>query len=562
MEYIIGFIFLAIALFIAGYFIKRKHYKEIDKLEAWKLEIMDRPVLAEMSRVKQLNMTGQTEELFERWRSEWDEVVTVMLPQVEELLFDGEEYIDKYRFGKAKEIQRAIHAKLEETEEFIKRILTELNELVGSEEKNRIEIEQLRELYRKAKKNLLAHRHSFGKAEKRLEEILDEAAAAFKEFEERTAHGDYLQARETVILLRQLLENVEVQMDRIPELLIECQSLVPSLIAELMGGYREMASKGYYLAHLEFEGEAEKLEQELAIYLSMVEEVQIEKVEQGIKGIRGRIDALMDLLEQEVNARQFIKQNQESSIDVLESVLETNNNLKSEVAHIQETYHISEKDLAAQRKFEKKLSELAKRFEILNEKIKLNETAQTSLSTDLEEIRKELEALQEDQKVFSTRLSDLRKDEMDARETVRELMRKIGETSRMVARSNIPGLPETYTYLLEDGNESIKNVQHKLEEKPLDMDAVKQYLEIAELTIEKLAETTKEMVENVILAERVIQYGNRYRSKYPSVARGLSEAERLFRQYEYEAALEQAATSIEEIDPGALKKIEMFVSND
>ncbi|RDU36187.1 septation ring formation regulator EzrA [Neobacillus piezotolerans] len=562
MEYIIGFIFLAIALFIAGYFIKRKHYKEIDKLEAWKLDIMDRPVLAEMSRVKQLNMTGQTEELFERWRSEWDEVVTVMLPQVEEMLFDGEEYIDKYRFGKAKEVQRGIQSKLEETEEFIKRILSELNELVGSEEKNRTEIEELREMYRESKKNLLAHRHSFGKAEKRLEQILDEAAARFKEFEERTAHGDYLQARETVILLRQQLEDVKLQMGRIPELLIECQSLVPSLIAELLGGYREMASQGYYLDHLEFDGEAKKLEQELAVYLSMVEEVQIEKVEQGIKGIRARVEALMDLLEQEVNARQFIKQNQEDSMDVLETVLETNNVMKSEVAHIQETYHLSEKDLAVQRKFEKKLSELTKRFEILIEKIKLNETAQTSLSADLEEIRKELDALHEDQKVFSTKLSDLRKEEMEARDTVRELIRKIGETSRLVARSNIPGLPETYTYLLEDGNESIRNVQMKLEEKPLDMDAVKQYLEIAELTIEKLAETTKEMVENVILAERVIQYGNRYRSKYPSVAKGLLEAEKLFRNYEYEAALEQAATSIEEIDPGAIKKIEMLISND
>ncbi|WP_059171412.1 septation ring formation regulator EzrA [Bacillus sp. FJAT-27445] len=562
MEFIIGIIFLAIVLFIAGYFIKRKHFKEIDRLEAWKLDIMDRPVLVEMSRVKQLNMTGQTEELFERWRSEWDEVVTVMLPQVEEMLFDGEEYIDKYRFRKAREVQRGIHAKLEETEEFIRRILSELNELVGSEEKNRVEIEELREMYRESKKTLLAHRHSFGRAEKRLEEILDEAASRFKEFEERTEHGNYLKARETVLLLRQQLEDVHGQMERIPELLIESQSLLPSQIAELIGGYREMSAKGYYLDHLEFEGEAEKLERELHIYLTMIEDVQIEKVEQGIKGIRARIDVLMDLLEMEVNAKQFIVQNQETSLDVLENVFETNNKLKSEATHIQETYHLTDKDLAAHRKLEKKLSDLAKRFEILNEKIKLNETAQTSLSTDLEEIRKELDALHEDQKIFSRKLSDLRKDEMEARETVRELSHKIGETSRMVARSNIPGMPETYMYLFEDGNESIKNIQMKLEEKPLDMDAVKQHLEIAELTIEKLSETTKEIIENVILAERVIQYGNRYRSKYPSVARGLSEAEKLFRNYEYQAALEQAATSIEEIDPGAIKKIEMLISND
>ncbi|RHW40762.1 septation ring formation regulator EzrA [Neobacillus notoginsengisoli] len=562
MELIIGFIFLVIALFIIGYFIKRKHYKEIDKLEAWKLDIMDRPVLAEMSRVKQLNMTGQTEEMFERWRSEWDEVVTVMLPDLEEMLFDGEEYIDKYRFGKAKEVQRAIHAKLEEIEEWIKRILTELKELVGSEEKNKVEIEELRELYRESRKTLLAHRLSYGSAEKKLEQILDEAMANFKEFEERTNHGDYLQAREIVLSLRKQLEDIHLQMDRIPQLLIECQSLLPSQIAELRAGQKEMTGQGYYLEHLEIETEADKLEKELAVYMSLIEDVQIEKVEEGTINIRGRIDYLMDLLEKEVHAKHFILEKKDVSSDVLERILEANGKLKSEVSHVQVTYHLSDNELAFQRKLEKKLADLVTRFEILEEKINLNETAQTSLSTELEEIRADLEAFHTDQLNFSRKLSDLRKDEMEAKEAVRELMRKITDTTRLVSRSNIPGLPEEYTYLLEDGNESIQKVIEKLEEKPLDVNGVKQHLEIAQLTIEKLADTTKEMVENVKLAERVIQYGNRYRSKYPSVAKGLSEAEKSFRNFDYQTALEQAATSIEEIDPGAIKKIETFISND
>ena len=46
---------------------KRKYYSEVDRYESWKIDIMNRPVLDEMSKVKQLNMTGQTEELFERW---------------------------------------------------------------------------------------------------------------------------------------------------------------------------------------------------------------------------------------------------------------------------------------------------------------------------------------------------------------------------------------------------------------------------------------------------------------------------------------------------------------
>lgn len=119
----------------------------------------------------------------------------------------------------------------------------------------------------------------------------------------------------------------------------------------------------------------------------------------------------------------------------------------------------------------------------------------------------------------------------------------MGETIRLVSKSNIPGLPEDYQYLYEDTNESIQNVRLQLQEKPLNVSALNQYLEIAVLTVDKLSNTTVELIENVLLAEKAIQYGNRYRSQNPSVAKGLNDAEQAFRHFEYQEALEQAAAS-------------------
>src|SRR5690606_3971271 len=113
----------------------KKYYKEIDRLETWKMDIVNRPVPDEMSKVKKLNMTGQTEELFEGWRNEWDEIITTQLPNVEEYLIDAEESIDKYQFRKAKKIQQETDQFLSDIEEKIKKLLHELNNLVGSEEK-------------------------------------------------------------------------------------------------------------------------------------------------------------------------------------------------------------------------------------------------------------------------------------------------------------------------------------------------------------------------------------------------------------------------------------------
>jgi septation ring formation regulator len=559
VKYFIGFIILLLALFVLGYFIKKRYFKEMDRLEAWKIDLFNRPIMDEMSKVKQLNMTGQTEELFEGWRNQWDDIVTVKLPELEEMLFDAEEYIDRYRFNKAKGIQQEINNKLQATEVEINKIVEELHELVGSEEKNRTEIEQLKEVYRETKKTLLAHRHSFGKSEKHLETQLDDVTKKFHEFDEKTENGNYLEARELVLSIHDQLAKVKKNMDLIPQLLIECHSLIPAQLSDILEGYREMTEKGYYLSHLQLETEIDSLKEKLVEYLAFIEETKIENALEGIGEVKERIDILFDLLEKEVNAKHFILQNEKGMSGLLSSVLEEHDHLSNEVKHVQESYHLTDSDFEIQRHLEKQLASVIKHYEILMEKMNMNETALTVVCEELKEIKTHIEMIQEEQENFGLKLQALRKDEFEARETLKDLTKKVGETIRLVSKSNIPGLPEDYQYLYEDTNESIQNVRLQLQEKPLNVSALNQYLEIAVLTVDKLSNTTVELIENVLLAEKAIQYGNRYRSQNPSVAKGLNDAEQAFRHFEYQEALEQAAASLESIDPGALKKIKATV---
>jgi septation ring formation regulator len=538
-----------------GYLIKKRYFKEMDRLEAWKIDLMNRPVLDEMSKVKLLNMTGQTEELFERWRNQWDDVVTVQLPELEEMLFDAEEYIDRYRFSKAKGVQQAINAKLQETEDQIKSIVEELHELVGSEEKNRVEIEELKDQYRESKKMLLAHRHSFGNSEKSLEEQLNDVSLKFQEFDEKTEHGNYLEAREVVLMIHSQLGNIKRDMDLIPQLLIECQSLLPNQLSDILDGYREMSGQEYYLEHINVEKEIKRLEEKMSENLVLIEAAKIDEAADGIKEVKERIDVLFDLLEKEVHAKHFVIKNEKLASDLLVSAQEENSHLSSEVIHVQESYQLSEGDFETQRQLEKELSTVYKHFEILIEKVKINETAQTVISEELAQIKEQLDIIREGQQDFALKLQALRKDEFEAREKLKELSKKVGETVRLVSKSNVPGLPEDYKYLFEDTNDSLQNVKYQLEEKPLNISALNQYLEIAVLTVEKLTNSTIELLENVMLAEKAIQYGNRYKSQYPAVAKGLSDAEMAFRHYEYQEALEQAAATLNIIDPDALKKI-------
>ena len=559
MEFIIVGIAIIICIFLAGFFMKKKYYKEMDRLEACKIEISTRPVLNEMQKVKQLNMNGQTEESFERWRSIWDDIQTVQLPDLEELLFDAEEHIDKYRFKKAKAVQVSIAQELTNLDGKIDVLLGELQELIGSEEANRAEIEGLKDIYRECKKMLLAHRHSFGKTEKHLEKRLEDVAERFRHFDENTENGNYIAAREIVLTIKEQLEKTKRDMDLIPNILLECKTTIPSQLLELKDGYKEMLSQGYALEHVQLEEESERITQELEEYLKQVEQADIEEVQKKIDEWKESIEILYDLLEKEVLSKHEIKERDREILEMLQSARKVNKTLNDEIMQIKQIYHLQESDLGITGNIVKRLDQLFKRFELIEFKINENRTSYSHLCEELSAIKAVLESIALEQNSFLEKIQALRKDELTAREQLKQLKRKMTETIRLVSNSNIPGVPTEYKYLIEDAQESIQQVIVKLEDKPLDIPVVQQYLDIAILTVDKVSHTTDELFEMVRLAEKVIQYGNRYRSQYSAVDKGLHEAEQFFRSFQYKKAFEQATSSIEKVDPNALEKIETLL---
>ncbi|WP_445489448.1 septation ring formation regulator EzrA [Niallia sp. 03133] len=560
MNYIIGGVVIIICLFVSGYFIKRKYYGMVDELESWKIDILNRPVLEELSKVKQLNMIGQTEELFESWRAKWDDIVTVQLPDVEEMLFDTEEFIDKYKFKKAKQKQSIIRQKMDKMEKIIETMLEELNNLVGSEEKNRTEVEALQEAYRESKKTLLAHRHTFGETEKKLDAMLKDVANLLNEYDERTNNGDYLKARETVLKTEELVLHIRSLIEHIPPLLIECQSKLPEQINELKDGYNEMLQQGFILEHIQLETEVEELEKELESCNNYLREGHVEKIQSTIAEIQERLDVLYDLLEKEVIAKNYWNKNLAPAKEILGSINEANDRLQTELGLLQRSYHLNSEDVELQYKLEKRIKHLYKQYDVLEHNLLNEAAAHTVLSGELKMLKEQLESISEEQIVLFDKLHALRKDEVAAHEKIQALSKDISKSIRMVTNSNLPGVTNDYNHLVNEAKDSIAKVKAVLEEAPLDIPTVHTFLETAESSVSSLIHATYELVETVLLAEKIIQYGNRYRSKYLKVARSLNEAEAAFRNYQYKEALEQAAAAIEEVEPGSIKRLEAWIT--
>lgn len=562
MEYIIIVVVILLAAFITGLIMRRKHHSEIARLESDKLQIQHHPIFEELTKLKSLNMNGQTEEMFEKWRNDWTEVIDIDILKINSMLFDAEDYLDRFNFKKASLIEREVEAGLKKCEEKRVKILKELEELIGSEEKNRIEMEQLKDYYRSARKTVLAHQHSFGPALEKLEERLANFTPTFAQFDELTGHGNYLEAREIVLTLNAEAQAIFLLLSEIPTLLTEIQTKIPGVIHDLRNGQREMEEQSYYLVHLEMTQYLDKVENELLELKERLANLEVEYVAERVNELTTEIDNFYDLLEKEVVAKSFVDKKIGKAQEQLIEVLRLTREVHNEVSHVQHSYHISGIESEIPKSGLKQLETIQKRYELLATRVGEEKSAYSSLQEELTAISEEIEKIEEKQEQFSNTLKNLRIDENKARAELEGIKKLLLKTDRQLSKANIPGIPEEMDARLEEAEEKIFIVVQSLQEIPLNMDTVHMNITNAHKCVEDVHKRSEEMIINVLLIERLIQFGNRYRATNQTVDKKLMEAEESFHQFRYVKALEEAANAVEFIDSNAIKQIEELVQAD
>ena len=562
MKYIIPTIIVLCVILAIVFIFRRKHRNEIERLDQKKLQIQNKPVLEELTKVKALNMNGQTEEMFERWRNKWTELMDVEMPKIDVLLFDAEEQVDKFHFGKATEIEKEIESRITEYDQEMVKILKELDELIGSEERNRIEIEQIKEQYRAARKTLLAHQYSYGPAANPIEKRLEKFNPQFEEYDQLTASGNYLNAREIVVKLNEEGQVLFKLINEIPALLTEIQHKIPSDIHEIRNGHREMEEQSYFLAHLEILEKLDRIEENLVEFKQKIAELDIASVQHRVVEIKDEIESFYDALEKEVIGKRFVENNFAEIGELLESAIEATEKTAKEADTVQKSYRISQKEADVPVNCKQQLLSLRQNYELLSIEVQEEQSAYSSMEEVLKELKTSIEQLFEEQEQFADRMKSLRIDENKARATLNNQKKLLHETERMLHKANLPGIPEEMDARLEEAAERIFVVVNNLQEIPLNMETVNKNLEIAEKCIVDVHSSAIEMLENVQLIERMIQYGNRYRNSNPAMHQQLLEAEDAFREMRYTKALEYAATAVEAVEPGSMKKIQVLAKSE
>lgn len=549
---------LVVIFFIVSSVIRKQIYKEVDRLEDWKNDILHRPIPDEIGRVKQLKMSGETEEKFEQWRSTWDEIVSTIIPDVGERLFDIEDFAAKYRFQKARQLIAEINERLSKIEDELAAMTEDIQHLVESAEQNETEITPVREQFRKLHIELTKKRGLLGAGVKSFDERMKQMEQLFQQFEAETSQGSYLQARDVLLKLRRLLDETSDLLERYPKLLIMLEKTIPNEIKTFREGVKEMEAEGYVLESFDLPTRIAFMEDELAPLKEQLTALACDEVEKRIDEMTAEIDRLYELLEHEVLSHQYIVKELPTLKNDIVKLEEEIDELIEETTLVKESYHIPQERQEEQEKMKDNVLDLSRQLTVIEEGANEKTETFTTLREMVDEWKDHLTSLRKKIHAEKEALYKLREEEWHAKETLHQLQQRLLETKRLIQKSNVIGMPKGTIERLEACEKKLLEAAKQLEEIPLELGRIAVLVHEAKEAVEENAQLVEETIKTADLAEKVIQFGNRYRSRSEAVHRGLLEAEQLFRQCEYEEALQHAVQVIEPFEPNVIERVKEY----
>lgn len=556
MEYAIGVILVIIVIIIIALLFRKRLYDQVDYYEGWKIDIVGRNVAGKLMRIKTLGSEGEVKERLESWKQDWDRILTKDLAEVEELLFDAEHAADRFRIGSARKHLSKLEEELVKVEKEINEIETGIERLVDTDKSNREEMEKLVPRAKQLHKRLLNERNNYERAAEHFKSAIEDLMDDIRIYSELVEAGTYSEASAIVEKVSAEIVDIERAMESFPELYKKCKIDLPNKLDDVYKNVQEMESQGYYLEHLQIKKSINDLQARLLDYLAALEKTETNKVKGFIPETEEQIEEMYNELEQEVIAKNFIESKSATFSQSLERLLAEFSETKEEVSELKKTYHFEDKDLENYMALEKQISKLSERHESFTHKVTEGGHANSVLREDLTANLSQFENLDNEHVYYKKEIANLRKDEIEAREQIAWMTEELGKAKRKLRLSNLPGIPNFILSVLEEASEKNDRVIAVIDKQPLDITQLQKTLDDAKATVENALDQTNTMVEQAELTEVVIQYANRYRSRDPILAAKLLEAEELFRNADYELALEQASEAISERDPNALERIE------
>lgn len=556
-------VLLIIAAFVVSYVLRKKHYQIVDELEEQKIQLTTLPIMEDIHKINAIKLTGQTEETFKKWQHSWEKVEKVSIPEIENHLFEAERAIDKLNLKYASDSEKQAQEKMQHTKTELTDIQAALQELVKSEEKNQAEFVKVKETYQVIRKKLLTQSFSFGPALDKVEHKLTSLESDFATFSEYTAQGDYIEAKSVLENVHQKADHLNDLIQKIPALFKVVSTEFVEQLKEIKTGYQLLKEDSFLFPDDHILEEVDKIEGRRTDVEMLIGNLEVEAAQEKIPAIADDIDHLYEKMEIEIAASEYVSENEPKLSELLAYLNRKNSKLLIEIDRISQSYKLTHNELQQTQNFKNQLEEITETADSYAKALQDGQIVFSEAKESYEANFEELNRIDKEQNEIAHYLQELRKEETVVKERLDDFEFNMRGMKRFIEKQHLPGLPTEYTELFFSVTHKIENLSQEINKLRIDMDEIKKMADYIDDDIDVLIKKTEDTVDAALLTEYMTQYANRYRQSNPQIASATKKSFELFNnEYNYREALETIATALEEVEPGAYKKVEDMYFNE
>ncbi|MEN3088989.1 MAG: septation ring formation regulator EzrA [Staphylococcus pseudoxylosus] len=549
---------IVIILIIVGvlFYMRSSKSQIIEKAEERKVKVEQLPYDESLSQLSELNLTGETKSTYDNLKQSSLDSKNQYLVPVEEKIHNAEGLLDKFKFSQAQTEVDEAHEMMDQYEANYNELTTKVENIIGLHKESDHLYEECTTDYREMKRDVLANRHQFGEAATPLEQEIESFVREMETYETLKNEGNYNQAHEHIKTLNDDMNYLKKDMDEIPDLIREAQKELPGQFQDLKYGCRDLKVEGYDLDHVKIDSTLQTLKTELSFVEPMISRLELDEANEKLNSINDRLDEMYDLIEHEVTAKNEVEETKEVITDNLFRAKEMNYTLQTEIEYVRENYYINESDVQNVRQFENEIQNMIAVYDDILREMSKSAVRYSEVQDNLKYIEEHVDVINEKQEKLQNHLIQLREDEAEAEENILRVQSKKEEVYRKLLASNLPSVPERFIIMKNEIDYEVREVNKKFSVRPIHVKQLKDKVSKVVLQMNKFEDEATDVLVNAVYAEKLIEYGNRYRKDSSNIDKSLNEAERLFKNNRYKRSIEISEQALESVEPGVTKQIE------
>lgn len=551
---IIAVIIVVTTLLIIKKIKSDKYKKEVERLDIERNQIVGIPILSEISKVRDLVKTDNLKEKLNEWDTTFKLIKDDRVPKISDLLAEADFLINKKEYKTALKKIANVEMEIEELKSKSNNLLDEIKIITTSEERNRSLITKLKVMYRELQSKFERTRKDYDEIGEFIELQFENIDKRFSEFENAMDHNDYVLVEKIVINIEDLINDMKVILDDVPTIVLMATILIPKKIEDISIYYSRMIRDGYPLDYLNVEYNIKEINNKVNVIMDNAKMLNTKDAILELKTITDYLDELFKDFDQEKECKNIFHENSKIFKKRLDKVNKMIYNIYLSLDDIKLTYDLKDEEISKFNLINEKLENLNKDFKTLIEHSKGKTFAYSKLADELSGLSNKLTRLNDDLEYQLHSISSMQDDEYRAKEQLQSIEKLLKQTKMRLKDFKFPFIPDSYFVELKEAGAAIREIIRELDKKPIVIKILNIRVDTARDLVFKIYNKTNELIKNASMAEKIIVYGNRYRSSYSDVDVSLDKAENLFRKGLYKESYNISVEALGKIDESIKSK--------